>query len=132
MLPEWWICGARWGPDSNPGTPTEGPLPAACTTHLTFLPSAAVGPASKKPEGTGQVGNPKHCPPKAPGRPEAGAAHKPRVSHLTTGHRVPRAQGGDWLLSWKHATGCKKHEQSSDKAKKPKVKKEKKKKKAPH
>lgn len=32
----------------------------------------------------------------------------------------------------KHATGCKKHEQSSDKAKKPKVKKEKKKKKAPH
>lgn len=32
----------------------------------------------------------------------------------------------------KHDTGCKKHEQSSDKAKKPKVKKEKKKKAAPH
>ncbi|KAM7339971.1 hypothetical protein ACRRTK_000586 [Alexandromys fortis] len=78
---------------------------------MEFDLSAAVGAGSKKPGGAGQVGNPKHCPLKAPGQPGAGAAHKPR----------------------KHTAGCKKHERSPDKAKKPKVKKEKKKKeKAPH
>lgn len=35
------------------------------------------------------MGNPKHCPLKAPGQPGAGAAHKPRVSHLTTSIASP-------------------------------------------
>lgn len=101
---------------------------------MDFDLSAAVGPASKKPEGTCQVGNPKHCPPKAPGRPESGAAHKPRhgsgsSSDSSSSSSSSSDSEGEGK---KHATGCKKHEQSSDKAKKPKVKKEKKKKKAPH
>nr|XP_042131900.1 immortalization up-regulated protein isoform X2 [Peromyscus maniculatus bairdii] len=98
---------------------------------MDFDLSAAVGPASKKPEGTGQVGNPKHCPPKAPGRPEAGAAHKPRHGSGSSSDSSS-SSSSDSEGEGKHATGCKKHEQSSDKAKKPKVKKEKKKKKAPH
>ncbi|XP_059132422.1 immortalization up-regulated protein [Peromyscus eremicus] len=100
---------------------------------MDFDLSAALGPGSKKPEGTGQVGNPKHCPPKAPGRPEAGAAHKPRHgsgSSSASSSSSSSSSSDSEGEGKKHAT--KKHEPSSDKAKKPKVKKEKKKKAAPH
>ncbi|XP_036058942.1 immortalization up-regulated protein [Onychomys torridus] len=105
---------------------------AACTTHLTFLSPAALGHGSKKPEGAGQVGNPKHCPLKAPGRPEAGASHKPRHGSGSSSDSSSSSSSDSEGEGKKHATGCKQQERSSDKAKKPKVKKEKKKKEAPH
>ncbi|CAO2626112.1 hypothetical protein LEMLEM_LOCUS19132 [Lemmus lemmus] len=102
---------------------------------MEFDLAAAVGAGSKKPGGTGQVGNPKHCPLKAPGQPEAGAAHKPRHGHGSSSDSSSSSSSSSDSESEgkKHTAGCKKHERSPDKAKKPKVKKEKKKeKKAPH
>ncbi|XP_075842661.1 immortalization up-regulated protein [Microtus pennsylvanicus] len=104
---------------------------------MEFDLSAAVGAGSKKPGGAGQVGNPKHCPLKAPGQPGAGAAHKPRHGHGSSSDSSSSSSSSSSSDSEtegkKHTAGCKKHERSPDKAKKPKVKKEKKKeKKAPH
>ncbi|KAL1769284.1 immortalization up-regulated protein [Sigmodon hispidus] len=94
---------------------------------MDFDLAAAVG--SKKPDGPGQVGHPKHCPLKAPGRPEAGAAHKPKHGSGSSSDSSSSSSSSDSETEGKkHASGCKKHEGSSDKAKKPKVKKEKKKK----
>ncbi|XP_052023169.1 immortalization up-regulated protein [Apodemus sylvaticus] len=94
---------------------------------MEFDLAAALGPGSKKPEGAGQVGDPKHCPLKAPGRPEAGAAHKPRHGPGSSSDSSSSSSSSDSEAEGKeHAAGCKKHERSSDKAKKPKVKKEKK------
>lgn len=106
-------------------------------TAMEFDLAAALGPGSKKPEGAGQVGDPKHCPLKAPGRPEAGAAHKPRHgpggSSDSSSSSSSSSSSDSEAEGKAHAAGCKKHERSSDKAKKPKVKKEKKKKeKTPH
>ncbi|KAH0513019.1 putative immortalization up-regulated protein, partial [Microtus ochrogaster] len=101
----------------------------------TSLSSVAVGAGSKKPGGAGQVGNPKHCPLKAPGQPGAGAAHKPRHGHGSSSDSSSSSSSSSdsEAEGKKHTAGCKKHERSPDKAKKPKVKKEKKKeKKAPH
>ncbi|KAH0516485.1 immortalization up-regulated protein [Microtus ochrogaster] len=103
---------------------------------MEFDLSAAVGAGSKKPGGAGQVGNPKHCPLKAPGQPGAGAAHKPRHGHGSSSDSSSSSSSSSSdseAEGKKHTAGCKKHERSPDKAKKPKVKKEKKKeKKAPH
>ncbi|KAL6078866.1 hypothetical protein STEG23_020308 [Scotinomys teguina] len=99
---------------------------------MDFDLSAAVDPGSKKPEGTCQVGNPKHCPLKAPGRPEAGGAHKPRHGSGSSSDSSSSSSSDSEGEGKKRAPGCEKHE----KAKRPKVKKEKKEKKkekkAPH
>ncbi|XP_021057921.1 immortalization up-regulated protein [Mus pahari] len=96
---------------------------------MEFDLAAALGPGSKKPEGAGQVGDPKHCPLKAPGGPVAGAAHKPRHGPSSSSDSSSSSSSSDSEAEGKeYAAGCKKHGCSSDKAKKPKVKKEKKKK----
>ncbi|EDL24073.1 immortalization up-regulated protein [Mus musculus] len=93
---------------------------------MEFDLAAALGPGSKKPEGAGHVGDPKHCPLKAPGGPEAGAAHKPRrVSGSSSDSSSSSSSSDSEAEGKEYAAGCKKHERSSDKAKKPKVKKEK-------
>lgn len=104
---------------------------------MEFDLAAALGPNSKKPAEAGKVGDPKHCPMKAPGGPEAGAAHKPGHGHGSSSDSSSSSSSSDSEGEGKpHATRCKQHERASDKTKKPKVKKEKKKekkeKKAPH
>lgn len=65
------------GPDSNPGTASNGAFPALAPTHAISLLSAALESTSKKPHGAGQVGDPKHAPPD-----KVEVAANPKVSHF--------------------------------------------------
>uniref|UniRef100_A0A8C0XHD7 Uncharacterized protein n=1 Tax=Castor canadensis TaxID=51338 RepID=A0A8C0XHD7_CASCN len=104
---------------------------------LNFSSLCSPGLHSQEAGGAGQVGDPKHSPPKAQGGPEAGAGQSRRAG---AGGRGAHSQPGhlssfppDPLGPQPHAAGCKQRERAADKAKKPKVKKEKKKgKEAPH
>ena len=63
------------GPDSNPGTASNGASPALAPTHPISLLSAALKSTSKKPQGAGQVGDPKHAPAKIQGADNLKVSH---------------------------------------------------------
>ncbi|XP_068849566.1 immortalization up-regulated protein [Capricornis sumatraensis] len=93
---------------------------------MEFDLSAAVEATSKKPQGAGKVGDPKHSPPKVQG----GSADNLKHHH---GHGHGQGSASDSSSSSSDSEneakpGSEPHKSASGKVKKPKVKKEKKKK----
>ena len=70
-----------WGPGSSPRVCLRRAFSAPAPTHPLSLLPAAVESTSKKPQGAGKVGDPKHTPPKVQG----GSADHLKVSHLIPG-----------------------------------------------
>ena len=64
------------------GLPPRGAFSAPAPTHPMSLLPAAVESTSKKPQGAGKVGDPKHSAPKVQG----GSADNLKVSHLIPGN----------------------------------------------
>ncbi|XP_057170621.1 immortalization up-regulated protein [Ursus arctos] len=109
----------------------QHPPPKAHALHLhqpTQLLSTALD--SKKPQGTGQVGDHKHSPSKVQGASEAGAADKMRGrGHRSSSDSSSSSSDSD-VEAKPHAAASEGHKSAPGKVKKPKVKKKEKKGKA--
>ncbi|MXQ96125.1 hypothetical protein E5288_WYG020210 [Bos mutus] len=104
----------------------SGPVHTPSLTTMEFDLSAAVESTSKKPQGAGKVGDPKHSSPKVQG----GSADNLKHHH---GHGHGQGSASDSSSSSSDSeneakSGSEQHKSASGKVKKPKVKKEKKKK----
>uniref|UniRef100_A0A7N5JI28 Kunitz-type protease inhibitor 2 n=1 Tax=Ailuropoda melanoleuca TaxID=9646 RepID=A0A7N5JI28_AILME len=91
------------------------------------LPHGSKALDSKKPQGTGQVGDHKHSPSKVQGASEAGAADKMRGrGHRSSSDSSSSSSSDSDVEAKPHAAASEGHKSAPGKVKKPKVKKEKK------